>query len=445
MNTLQVRLFFIAFSLCLTIGLQAQLLEELPRHAYWGASFGSPANSQAGVSVVSVVPGAFAQQTDLRPGDILLKVNGILINSVQKKEEVLNTTAFIKGGMAVTLDILRKGSLIQKKGVVPARPKENFKGIVTEYRSVLSPQGYKVQVIITRPEGAKGKLPGIFVVRWMSCDPIEKPVGRKHGVARMLEDFVMRSGYAVMRVEKAGLGDSEGPPCYDMDFSSELAVHREAYKAFKKLDFVDSNKLVVFAQSNGAAYAPAVPDRSPAAYVISGGWTKTWFEHMLEFKRRNYQLDGLAPEEVNRKMNLEAEFYTDYLIRKKNPVDILNQKSYLNEVWSDEPDHQWGLPAAYFQQLQEFNVARAWKKVGVPTYIFYGEYDFAMLEEDHQQIVEWVNSNGAGLAQYELVPKMEHSLFWFDNAKATSNFYGNGTYKEELATRLMNWMKGVVK
>ena len=123
MNTLQVRLFFIAFSLCLTIGLQAQLLEELPRHAYWGASFGSPANSQAGVSVVSVVPGAFAQQTDLRPGDILLKVNGILINSVQKKEEVLNTTAFIKGGMAVTLDILRKGSLIQKKGVVPARPK----------------------------------------------------------------------------------------------------------------------------------------------------------------------------------------------------------------------------------------------------------------------------------------------------------------------------------
>ena len=279
----------------------------------------------------------------------------------------------------------------------------------------------------------------------MSCDPIEKPVNRKHGVARMLEDFVTKSGYAVMRVEKPGLGDSEGPPCYQADFAHELAAHREAYKAFKKLAFIDSTRIIVFGQSNGAAYAPAVPDRQPAAYIVSGGWTKTWFEHMLEYKRRDYERSMLTPQEVNRKMSLEVEFYTEYLLHKKLPGNILAQKPHLAEVWGDEPDHQWGLPSTYIQQLQGFNPATAWMKVNVPTYVFYGEYDFAMVEQDHQQIARWVNANGAGLATYEFIPKMEHSLFWFENEKATDDFYGKGVYHDELANKLINWMREKVK
>lgn len=445
MNSQSTKFSILVLGFFVSISGWSQLLNELPRHAYWGASFDSPTPTRAGVPVRSVTPGTFAAQIDLRPGDIILKINGTLLDTPLKKEEWLSTASMVKGGSSITLDVLRKGSLLQKKGVLPAYPKENFKGVETEYKSVLTPFGYRVQVIITRPEGTRGKVPGIFVVRWMSCDPIEKPVGRKHGVARILEDFVMKSGYAVMRVEKSGLGDSEGPPCYEADFNQELDAHREAYKAFKKLDFVDSTRIVVFAQSNGAAYAPAVPDLQPAAYIVSGGWTKTWFEHMLEFKRRGYERSGLAADIINRKMNLEIEFYTDYLVKKQLPGSIVKQKPHLSEVWSDEPEHQWGLPAAYLQQLQDFNAATAWKKVNVPTFIFYGEFDFAMAEADHRQMEQWVNSQHPGLATYEFVPKMEHSLFWFENEKATSDFYGNGVYKEELANKLMVWMREQLK
>jgi pimeloyl-ACP methyl ester carboxylesterase len=341
--------------------------------------------------------------------------------------------------------VIRDGKSLIKKGTIPIRPLENFKGIVTEYRSVKSSYGYNVQVIITRPEGRQGKMPGIFFVRWMSCDPIEKPVSRKHGVARMLEDFIVKSGYAVMRVEKPGFGDSEGPSCYNADFNQELAAHRAAYDAFRNLDYIDKEKIIVFGHSNGAAYAPlAAAENPPAAFVVSGGWAKTWYEHMLEYSRKDMQLSGAAPAEITRKMRLTSEFYTDYLIHKISPGVILSKKPHLKEVWTHEDDHQWDLPSAYLQQLQELDIAGAWSKVKSPTYVFYGEYDGAMAEDDHKTIASMVAKNGAE-GTYEFVPKMDHSLFWFENQNdAMTDFYGKGTYKEELAGKLMIWMKGVV-
>lgn len=435
----------LTFILGFTFALHAQLMDALPRHAFWGAGLSGPYQGKAGATVTVTLPGSFAETIDLRKGDVLLKVNGILISSSSIFHEVFYTTRYIKGGNQVTIDLLREGRLIQKKGTIPARSQESFKGIVTEYKSIMSPYGYRVQVIITRPEGIKGKIPGVFFVRWMSCDPIEKPVSRKHGVAQLLEDFVQKSGYAVMRVEKPGLGDSEGPACYNADFQEELAAHKEAYKAFSQLEFVDPTKIVVLAQSNGAAYAPLVVDeRQPAAFIVSGGWVKTWYEHMLEYKRKDFELNGLSQAEINKKMRLVTELYTEYLINKKIPGEIIGQKPHLKEVWDDEYDHQWGLPVAYQQQLQELNIAEAWSKVKVPTYVFYGEYDAAMTEADHKKIAELVTKNG-NLVRYELIPNMGHSLFWFESQQKAHTDFWSGTYKNDLAIRLINWMKEVVK
>jgi pimeloyl-ACP methyl ester carboxylesterase len=224
-----------------------------------------------------------------------------------------------------------------------------------------------------------------------------------------------------------------------------LAAHQEAYKVFRNLDYIDSEKVIVFGHSNGAAYAPMVTgEHSPAAFVVSGGWTKTWYEHMLEFSRRDMQINGIVPSEITRRMKLISEFYSDYLIHKKLPGDILLQKPHLKDAWTGEPDHQWDLPTAYLQQLQDLDIAAAWSRVKSPTYVFYGEYDLAMVEEDHKSIVAQVARNG-GQATYEFVPKMDHSLFWFENQHdAITDFYGKGVYKGELAVRLMNWMKAVV-
>lgn len=438
---LQLLLFFL-----LTFPASAQLFDALPRHGYWGCGFSGPNSQRSGAEVTAIVPKTFAESLGIKKGDIIYTVNGMLISTQSLFNEVFYTTKHIKGGSSVVLDILREGKMIRKQGTIPPRPVESFRGVVTEYKSVLTSFGYKVQVIITRPEGTTGKIPGVFFVRWMSCDPIEKPVSRKHGVAMLLEDFIQRSGYAVIRVEKPGLGDSEGPACYNCDFAHEVAAHQAAYKAFTELDFIDANKIIVLAQSNGASWAPLiVTDKAPAAFVVSGGWLKTWYEHMLEYKRKDFEWNGLTENEVNRKMKLVAEFYTDYLIAKKAPQDVLKQKPHLAEIWDGEGEHQWGLPASYLQQLQEHNPAQLWKKVNSPTYVFYGEYDIAMSEPDHKKLAEYVLANGS-TSVYEFIPKMDHSLFWFENReKSMKDFYGSGVYDPAIADRLFTWLKKIIQ
>ena len=158
-----------------TFNVNAQLLDALPRHASWGASFTLTDKPVGGASVVSALDGGFASSMDLKKGDIITKVNGIAITTRSRYYEVFYSTKYIKGGSEVTLDLVRDGKPLVKKGIIPGRPLESFKGIITEYRSVKSPYGYNVQVIITRPDpgttGVRGKIPGIFFVRWMSCDP----------------------------------------------------------------------------------------------------------------------------------------------------------------------------------------------------------------------------------------------------------------------------------
>ncbi|HEY5917945.1 MAG TPA: PDZ domain-containing protein, partial [Chryseolinea sp.] len=129
----------------------AQLMDALPRHAYWGASFTLVDKPVAGVSVASIVPSGFSESIDLQKGDVIAKVNGLDINTRTRYYEIFYSTKHVKGGTEVIIDVIRNGKSSTKKGMIPMRPLESFKGIVTEYRSVKSPYGYNVQVIVTRP------------------------------------------------------------------------------------------------------------------------------------------------------------------------------------------------------------------------------------------------------------------------------------------------------
>lgn len=426
---------------------QAQFTDALPRHAFWGASFDDPTDTRAGALVRSVRDSSFAASVGLKPNDILLKVNNYTFFTNAVFQECRTR---VRGGDKVEMLVNRQGNLITLSGVVPPMPKESFPGVVSEYKSVLTAYGYKVQVIITRPQNTTGKIPAVFVVRWLSCDPIEKPVSpvnRKHGVARLLEDLVAKSGYAVIRVEKTGLGDSEGPSCDEADFRHELAAHKAAFEAFKQLDYVDTTKIFMFGQSNGGAYAPLVVDNfKPAGYFVSGVWLKTWYEHMLEFERRKMELQKITPAEVTRKMVLVSEFYTDYLIKEQLPGTILKAKPYLKEIWDDGDAYQYGITVSYFQQLQDLNVAEAWANVSVPVYCVYGSNDFLMSKDDHEKLITLVNKNSSGLGVFEEVAGMEHSMFWFDNRQnAFDDFYGKGVYKNLLFFKIKDWMELVLR
>ena len=122
------------------------------------------------------------------------------------------------------------GSLVAGDDV-PRRakmPRESYPNVDVIYDSVTSPDGKRLRTIITKPHDSTRKLPVIFVAGWLSCDSIEAPPDTKDATGLVFRGLAQLPGFCLFRVDKQGVGDSEGV-CAENDFASELAGYRAAF------------------------------------------------------------------------------------------------------------------------------------------------------------------------------------------------------------------------
>lgn len=331
----------------------------------------------------------------------------------------------------------------QQRAELPERsPVESFEDVVVRLGSVRSSRGHLVRTILTRPKNATGGLPGVFLAPWLSCDPVEVAPGPgADGMMRLLHELARTPGLITMRVERPGIGDSEGPPCSEVDFETELAAFRAGFAAFTRHPDVDPARIVVLGLSNGGGYAPLVTDgHGVRGYVVIGGWSKTWLEHMLEHERTRLRLAGESPRSVSEAMKGYATVYDRFLNGRKTPAEVLRDHPELRPLWYGERDGLYGRSAAYHHQLQALNLADAWADVEADVLAIYGENDWIMSRDGHRRIVDLVNSNVPGAATLEVVPRMDHFLMLHDTMR--DSFVGEpGKFAASVVLLVREWIR----
>jgi len=319
--------------------------------------------------------------------------------------------------------------------------KESYPGITVEYGSVPGPAGTRLRTIVTKPSGAEGPLPALFLVGWLSCDSVEAPPTARGSIPALLRGLAARSGMLFFRVDKPGVGESEGV-CGDTDFDTELAGYRAAFRRLLSRPDVDRARVFVFGWSNGAGVAPLVAEGTPVAgYVVSGGWVRTWYEHMLEAERRQMTLSSKPLGGVNDAMKKEEELYDLYLNREMTPGAVLKARPDLASVWSDEPERQYGRPARFYQQLQKLNLEAAWASVDAPVLSIHGEYDSIMGREDNERIPAIVNARHPGFGSFVERPRMDHVFGLHASAAEGMTRMGEGSFDEEALTTILDWLR----
>ncbi|MBA3850093.1 MAG: hypothetical protein C0502_08860 [Opitutus sp.] len=381
----------------------------LARRGDLGAAWTIGDQSQPGARIVQLRSTGAAALAGLKVGDRVIAANGRALDGADAVEQALRRPP---AGRPLRLDVLRGSEKLAVTIEPPEVPRETYAKADVIYASAVDARGQKVRVIVTRPKGATGRSPAIFVATWLSDDSVEAPTDdTRDGSKRVLRHLAASGEYVVMRVDKPGVGDSEGV-CAETDFETELSGYRAAFRNLREFDFVDPERIFVLGMSNGGGYAPLVADGAPVrGYVVEGGWCKTWFEHMLEIERRRFTLMGRSPAEVSRAMAAVAELHGDYLLHGRTPAGIFAAKPHLREFWTDDtPATQYGRPPAFYQQLQRLNLAEAWSQVRVPTLALHGEFDWIMSREDMELIAALVNRNSPGAGEFRALPGRGHDF-----------------------------------
>ena len=336
----------------------------------------------------------------------------------------------------MTGDLPRKGD----------KPLETTAGLETEYGAVRVSDGYRLRSIVTRPTGAKSKLPAIFYIQPVSCGSIELPPE----TPTVLRQLALRSGRALLRTDRAGTGDSEGPDCGALDYDTEVRHYAQALDQLARHPWVDPNRIVIYGSSLGSTIAPLVAQgRRLDGVIVQGGGALTYLERMLNFDRFWFERSGrFPPAEVHGRVLKSIRFNQAYLLGRRTPEQVEREQPDLNGVWAsmrgtvEAPPH-YGRPHAWHWQAADKNFLAAWARVGAPVLVLWGEYEQFEPRHGHQMIVDAVNALRPGTATFVELKGLDHSLWRYPSAYAAYREEGGAVDREAFLTPVLAWLRAL--
>lgn len=369
-------------------------LGGLRRAPYLGAAMG-PGNGPATIQAVG--PNTPAEAIGLRAGDVIVSVDG---QAIADTRGFLAAIARRQSGDSVTIVVRRGSESITNSGKLAPRPLELQADYEIEYGSV-DAGGAKRRVIVTRPRDT-AKHPAILLMGGIGCyslDGILRPAELRDSYAKLLDGWT-RAGYVTMRVEKSGMGDSEGPPCNDprSDFDAEVRGYAAGLAKLESMDAVDRRNVFLFAHSIGPLDAARVASEHPVRGIVVAETVGTsWIEYDLANLRRQLVLSGMPYDEVDRRVRRREVCAHRFFVDKQTDASCASEM-------------EGPAPYTYMQQLGALDLAPLWKKIDAPVLIIYGTADFVTDDYQHQYLRDMINAFHPGRAVYVRIDGMDHGL-----------------------------------
>jgi len=381
----------------LRLARRALLGVELPR--------GGEAFTPEGMRVGGVVPGSMAEVAGVLPGDRLARVGSWPVRSPTELRVALQSA----GALEITeLAIGRGGEVILLAARVERRPAEAIEGAEVLYNEISS-RGARLRVIVTRPEGSASS-PAVLFIQGISCDSVD--FGGRHGAPLFsLIQGLSKAGLVTMRLEKRGVGDSEGEGCEGAGFNGEVEDVKAALCALAGYAFVDARAIFVFGHSVGGMIAPLLePLGLASGYIALGTSAARWLDCVEASTRRQALLHGASPAESERAARSEREAI-------ERAIQDPGSRALVG-----------GRGAAFHRELQATDLARSWAEVSRPVLVLRGELDWVVSEEEQAAIARIVNDRRPGLAETQKINGIDHLMARHESLAESLRSYGHGAF-----------------
>jgi hypothetical protein len=259
-------------------------------------------------------------------------------------------------------------------------PRETLPNTTFEYGAVTLPDGSRLRTILSVPTRS-GKHPAVMLLQGGGCGSVDVPMAADTGTTGLLRGIASQ-GYATMRVEKSGIGDSRGPACETIGYTQELDGYRAALAALKQSPAVDGDRIFLLGISLGGVFAPVVANENRVRGIVVYGTL------------------GSAP--------------------------------------SPYP----GRSDRFFREFAAADIKGAWSNVSARVLVLHGQLDETVAAVDHSQIAPWVNARNPGAATHRVLEGLDHCWTRHASMDASRGRCGQGDAVPVLSDAILSFLRG---
>jgi pimeloyl-ACP methyl ester carboxylesterase len=411
---------------------------ELPRRGQLGVRL---APESGLVRVDAVNPGSAAEEGGIRPADVILAVDG---GKLKEPRELIELLAPMRAGRNIAVTVQRDSRQVTLSVSLKERPRDRGANFEVLYHHIVS-GGARIRTLVSRPT-KPGRHPVLFFIAGMGPVSIDEPLSGPSAESRIVGAFA-DGGYVTVRVEKPGVGDSEGGPYADVDFETELDTYRQALKTIRQYDFVDSDNVFIFGHSIGGVFAPVLAAEVPVKGVaVYGTMVKTFMEYTLENTRRQAALSGNDASAIDDTLRALAIALHRLVLDGEDPMDITRARPELRAVLSRfAPGGRInGRIPRFWAQTTNRNLPAHWAKGDASVLAIWGNGDFIATGADHPLIADIVNKARSGKASSIVLDGVDHGFRRVASIEDAFRRWGTrGEFDPQVVTTLMAWVEKV--
>lgn len=399
-------------------------------------------DSTKGVLVTSVVPESAAAAAGVQGNDIIRKIGDDPVDDLNALFAVMRK---YYGGDTIKVTAWREGQEKTFDLTLKPRPKETPAGYELLYDFAGEP-GQRARTFVTKP-ASEGKRPAVLIITGFPGNQTmelasQGPNPTPHPMKTLVIELT-KAGYVTMRVDRLGVGDSEGSDLQKTTVASDVASFRAALAKLRSYDFVDANKVFIFSHGLGSTLAPVVAkDQAIAGIVSFGGVYRPFKEAVTDSMKRRWKLELLPDDQMKARTEAMNTFLDEFITKKQS----------LNDATAKIPDFEktlgqgiagrgfvFDMPAGYVQELGAFPYGAAWSAVSCPVLAVWGEADFMTDKGDSEKIAEVVNKKTPGKATFLALAEVDHMMSKAADAEE-SFLAGQGTFSPKLLEAISKWM-----
>ncbi|MCB0608464.1 MAG: alpha/beta fold hydrolase [Lewinella sp.] len=428
----------------LLLGLLAQTEAQTPLRKAWLGVLSHPVD--AGIQVDSVVNESTFAALSLQKGDIIESING---RQTSTQEAYYEVAGQLRTGDAVKVAYTRNGKAAESSGTAVMRPFESAPDAYVLYDWVKFRNGY-LRTMTWRPKTGD-HLPCILLIPGYGCGSIENYSASYNG--KLIAEWV-KNGYAVVAIEKSGVGDSDGcAPCNEVDLRTDIESFDAGYEFMEKLPFADKDRLFIWGHSMGGTIAPEVARRhSPRGVMVFACVFRPWSEFLLEMHRVQKPLmENLTYRQTEDFVRGIQKIYYEFFRLKKTPAQLHEIPEYRPLVesemgYAEGNDQMWGRHWRFWQQLDSVNLAQSWQEVNCPVLVLHGGADYEQCSlVEPLMIQKTVNEAHPGMATWVTIPDLDHFMMKSaDWQEAYAHFrdrqYLKGNFNGRIAEATLSWL-----